>query len=349
MQRLRLFDVRTSDLPVTNGLCATDRVSVARLVNRAQQRLLYCKEAGEDSWIGTWAEVAINVSRSQPYVTLPRQIARLARVSVCNKPVPLRNQFYEYLQFGNGRMPKTCPYDRWAIPQVFQRNHAIMFGRLSGTPRTIRVYSTDPSDGAAGLRLLVQGTDPSGNVVRSLDGPNQIVGENIYFTEPFADSSNQYNTITGFQKDVTMGEIQIFEVDPATGSQVLLHTMEPGEQSSSYSRYYFHNLPCNCCTLTSPVQPITVLAIAKLEPIPVKVDQDYLIIQNLEALIEEAHSLRYSEMDHTDAKKESIYHHSRAVQFLNGELTHYLGLNNPSAIFAPFGSAGLDKIGINMR
>lgn len=361
MQRLRLTDARASRLPTVSGLCQADVVGVANVVNSAQRRLLYCKEASEESWWGTWAEMAFTVSQTNPYLTLPREVARLEGINVCERPVPIFNQFYEYLQFGNGRLPKTFQTCRRPfIQQIFTRNNVPTFVDLGPAPQLIAVYLTDPTD-ALVKRVLVQGLDNNGNIVYSQDNLNQVQGVFVTLQSPFAMATMpgqtiplQWSQMTGFQKDITAGNVQVFQVDPVTGAQVLLLTMEPSETTASYRRYYFDRLPFNCCFSSQTALPqataqnITVTAIAKLELIPVMVDTDYCLLQNLEALIEEAESLRYSEIDTPAAKQFTAVHHNNAVRLLNGELTHYLGENFPSVNFAPFGAARLEykKIGL---
>lgn len=353
MPRLRLFDLKQSDFPKTYGLCSTDTVSVANLANRVQKRLLYCREAGDEGWYGTFAEIRFpNVSRSNPFITMPRWLARVEALTVCNVPVPTNNQFLEYFQFGNGRMPQLYQGDNWCVPNVYQRNNAITFSDLSPTTYTnIRVYPTDLADVASAARVLLQGVDSNGNTIYTQDGNQQVTGEYLTLENPFVDSLNTFTsrTLFGIQKDITVGMLEFHSVD-SSGNEQLLLTMEPGEQVAGYVRYYLSNLPLSCCTPTvATAQALTLRAICKLEPIPVKVDADYLILQNLEAMIEEAHSLRYSEMDSETAKKEALYHHSQAVRMLNGELAHYYGLNTPAVNFSPFGSAKLERVSINMR
>ena len=109
MPRLRLIDFRLSSGPQAVGLCADNIVGCAEYVNSAQRRLVFAKEAGDEGWWGSWAEVAFNgVSRSTPYITTPRNVARVEAIDICDRPVQLNNQFMEYLQFGNGRLPKQC-------------------------------------------------------------------------------------------------------------------------------------------------------------------------------------------------------------------------------------------------
>ena len=146
--RTRLYDIQLSDLPGVVGLCSSDQAGVARVTNIVQQRLLFCKEAGEESWNGTWAEILFTISRDTPYFTLGRDIARLELVDICNTPVDVNNQFTEYLRFGNGRMPKifqqtNCHCFR---PQVYSRNNSPTFVDLTSPPQLLRAYYTDSRD-----------------------------------------------------------------------------------------------------------------------------------------------------------------------------------------------------------
>lgn len=314
------------------------------MVNAAQRRLLMCREAGDEGWYGTWAEVAFsNVSCNNPYITCPREIARLEKMAVCRSPVPIHGQFYEYLDFGNGRMPNRFQA-KYGYVQSYTRNSAATFRDLSPAPQIIRVYATDPADYNASRRVLIQGIDTSNSVVYTQDGFNQCVGVFVDVASPFSDAPMQFNAITGIQKDVTSGPIQIFQVDPTTGDQVLLLTMEPSEQVASYRRYYLNELPRNCCSSrTGTITSLQVTAIAKLELIPVTVDTDYLLIDNLEAITEECQSIRYSEIDKESAKKMAAERHAQAIRLLQGQLVHYYGKTNADVSFSPFGSARLSR------
>jgi len=347
-KRLRLYDCRVSRLPAVIGKCQSDIRDIANAVNTAQRRLLYAVEAGDESWWGTWAEVAFLVDRTTPLITLPREIARLESVNVCNRPIMVHNQFYEYLEFGNGRMPKrqvTCP----GLIQAFTRNNAVTFRDLTSPPQFIRVVLGDAAD--ANRRVLLQGLDNNGNVIYTQDGVNRVTGIFLPLAAPFVQSPMSFNAITGIQKDITVAPVQFFQVDPATGNEILLLTMEPGEETAFYRRYFLNPLPLNCCsgqvpslcTPSGQTPRALVTAIAKLELIPVVVDTDYLLLQNLEAIIEECQSLRLSEADTPAAKQMAQERHKQAIGMLNGELTHYLGTNKPAVSVVPFGSARLER------
>ena len=226
------------------------------------------------------------------------------------------------------------------------RNNVPTFVDLTNGPQIIRIYPGDQVDVDNARRVFVQGLDNNGNVIYSQDVLNRVSGIFVTLASPFVDVPIQFTRIDGLQKDLTAGNVQVFQVDPTTGTEVLLTTMAASETTSWYRRYYFNQLPCGCCP--APIQngtcpTVQATAIAKLEPIPVLVDTDYLLIQNREALIEECASIRYSEMDTMAAKQMAAERHTQAVRYLNGELTHYLGKDTPAINFAPFGTARLEN------
>lgn len=349
MPRLRLIDFRVSDGPPVIGLCKENLPGCANAANRAQRRLIFAKEAGDEGWWGSFAEVAFNgVSQLTPYLTLQREIARVEAFNVCDQPIQSNNQYYEYLQFGNGRMPKRCRnHDRWGcMTESFARNNAVTFVDQTIFPCILRVFATSSNDINSTKRILLQGLDHVGNVIYSSNGGHQVQGIFLDFDSPFSDAPIQFSRITGIQKDVTEGPVQIFQVDPTTGAMTLLLTMEPSETVAGYRRYYLHDLPRNCCRLTNtqtPLLPVRVTAIVKLELIPAVNDLDYLLIQNLEALIEECISIRMSAMDNANAQQIAMVHHLNAIRLLNSEITHFLGKQSPAVGFHPFGSAKLER------
>jgi len=357
-QRLRLYDVVVSRMPALVGLCQDNVPAIANYVNSAQRRLLYAREAREEGWFGTWAEVAFNVSQTEPYITLPREIARLEAINVCNVPVPVRNQWYEYLAFGDGRMPKDNVWrtNNGILTNAYTRNNVVTSVDMTNSPQYIVAYITDAQD--VGKRTLIAGSDASGNPIYSLDVTNNVAGTFLTFTSPSVSTAMVISSIYGIQKDVTVGEVRYYQHDPNTGDEILLLTMAPGETTASYRRYYLHNLPRTCCaadTLSGgccvannpSTTIIQVTALAKLDLIPVQVPTDYLLFQNLEAIIEECQSIRYSEMDEPTALQMSAGRHKMAIGMLNGEQAHFLGLTQPAVAFYPFGFARLrrQKIG----
>lgn len=359
ISRLRLKDMLESELTgsASVGICVGDVSSVARVVNRAQERLLTCREAGDTGWWGGYAEIALTATQNDPYITLPRGAARLIRIDACNYPVRIENQFYEYLDFGSGRWPKLGCDDTTVCASApsmgFRRNTACTFSDLTTPNKSLRIYLGNSAD--VGKRVLVGGTDSNSQTLYSTSNGIAVPGLFATLASPFVDLklsgsaiAVELGSINSIQKDATIGQVRFYEVDITTGAQRLILTMEPGETVASYARYYLGGLPDGCCQVagTAPGSNIVSLtAMVKLDLIPAKVDSDYLLIQSREALICECQSARFGDMDSDSAKAQSAERHRQSVRHLQGQLVHEEGKEDPAINFAPFGSARL----INQR
>lgn len=331
------------------GLCQSNVPEIANYANAAQNRLIHAPESGSEGWWGTYSEVAFSLSRTTPYVTLPRDIARIEGATVCDKPIPVENQFVQFLVFGNGRLRKERRCGVQTM-QAVSRNNAVLFQDMTNPPQLIRIYISDERD--VGKRVLIQGTDSNGNTVFSTDVRTEVLGIFVPLESPFATTALQFNTITGVQKDSTNGKIEIFQVDPNDGTEILLLTMAPSETTASYRRFFFNNIPCSCCSVPNqPEGTVQVTAIAKMELLPLIVDTDYTVLTGIgaiEAIIHEAQSVKYNESDSPNAKGMALDSHRQAIRLLAGQLSHYNGIENVAVNFAPFGSARLERVSIGM-
>jgi len=120
-----------------------------------------------------------NVSRSSPYITAPRGVARVMVMDVCQQPVKLQNDLYEYLWAGNGILPKTlCSGTTSSACTPNLQTQGILRGyypTLVDVPTTedqyIRAYPTDPLD--VGKRILIQAYDTNDVKIYGLNGMQQ--------------------------------------------------------------------------------------------------------------------------------------------------------------------------------
>lgn len=351
--RTTLHDVRLSRIPQVLGHCAADIPSLASYINEAQLRLI--EAGGESGWWGSFASIAFNVNPSDPFIVTPREVARLEEMAVCRTPVRIQNQLYEYLEFGcglqrprpncTGQINEQCgcqdsvqAYDRGTVPTI----RAITPGNK------LRIYMTNSAD--TGKRIFFQSKDGNDKPIYTMDRGVQQNGFFITLDNmvPFIESPMNLNDIQNVAKDVTVGAVQVYGVNPSTDEQTLLSTYAPDETTPSYRRYFLNNVPGQCCDCDSPTGVVQITAIAKLEFTPVAADTDFLLIGNIPALKEECQSIRYSEMDVSNTKKMSELHHRNAIRLLNHELQHYLGRSRPAFQFAPFGNARLENSGVGV-
>lgn len=336
--RATLRDVRLSRIPEAIGSCAGGNALLVSTVNEAQQRLIADESQPDEGWWNTWAVMAFEVTRDVPYFVTPRGVARVTALDICKNPVILRNQFYEYMDFGNGLRPGgCCTANPCGTLTAFDRGQAVTFSELVPPNKKIRAYTTDTTD--LGKRVLLSGKDAFENIIYSQDGFSRAAGEFMEFASPFVDSVNEFTELSGIQKDITNGQVQFYEVDTVTTDERLILTMEPGETVSSYRRYYANGLPTKCCGSDT----VQISAIVKLDFVPVVADTDYLIIGNMPALKEECMAVSYGEVDNPNAKRMAQMHHANALRLLFGELDLYVGKNNVSISVPLFGSDRLRR------
>jgi len=348
-------DFRLSRGPQVLGDCASNISDLLNFVNEAQERLI--NVGGESGWWGGWTKVAFTVSRTNPFITLPPQYARIINLDVCRFPIRIQNEFYEELDAGIGlRIPNTVS-DWCGALEGFERG--VVSTTFDVTPQNqfLRIYFTDPSDGQAAANVIFSGAlDQNGNAIYSQVGNAQIQG--LFLTLPapggpvtFTQSAFIVTGWNSIQKDVTNGDVLLTQVDATTGNEVSLSRFAAWETNPAYRRYYINSLPCTCCPTTNTgilPQNLTVTAMCKYEYVPVARDSDPLIISNIPALIEETQAIKYSSMDSPNAAGQELKHHRRAVKLLQDEMRHYLGELMPAVNFAPFGTAKLEhqRIGL---
>jgi hypothetical protein len=300
--------------------------------------------------------MVFNVTQANPYITTARGTARLIRVDACQIPMPIQNQFYEYLDFGDGTWPKTGCSSTAAVchsgpTSAFRRNRVCTLTDLPTPGYGLRFTTSEASD--AGRRILVACRDQYGNIVRTLDGISQVNGLFTTLAAPFADmiypgtvTLFEISEILGIQKDTTLGIVSIYAVNLTTGAQTLIHQMEPTETVAAYSRYYLSGIPDGCCPTPGVVGSVQVTAMVKLDLVPCAVPSDYLLIQSREAILEECQAIRLFGSDSRDAKGQAAGHHRQAVGILQGQLVLYEGKNSPAVSFRPWGWSRLERQGI---
>ncbi len=333
MERQRLFDLRSKGFFESIGICSTDIARVAAVTNEAQERLLHDPMAPDEGWWGGWAQYAFTVAPPFDYIVTPREVARIILMDVCKRPMKIRNQFYEFLEFGRGYQPNGCTGDNCGQKRQTYERESVPTLSTFVAGNTVRAYPLDARD--VGKRSLISGTDINGKTVYStatLTGL-PILGEYISLDVPFTDTLNAFNTITSIQKDPTVGDVVYWQVDPF-GNEAALSAMEATEQTGLYRKYFLNGLRNRCCGS----QTQQVLALCKMDFIPAQSDQDYLLIQSIPALIEECMAVRYSRMDTPGSQQMAQAKHARALQLLFGQLDHVLGKFSTAITVPLFGS-----------
>lgn len=335
--RLTLQDIKQSTIPEKLGICANDTARLAAIVNDAQHRLIFA--GGEAGFWGTWSKVRFSVSATNPYITLPREFARIINMAIGKYPIYIRNEFYEVLPGGIGPLPPSNCADWCGTVAGYERGIWPTKVDLTDSNQLLRVYVTDNRD--VGTDVFFRALDANGNEINSQQGLNAVNGFYLRLASPFVDSTFVVSKILSMDKPMTYGDIILYQVDQTTGVEVLLSRYLASETKPAYRRYYLHPITnCNCPSFT-------VTALAKHEHIPVVRDTDPLILGNLPALTEMCQALRHYSMDVGVAHQLAGSHERRAVRLLRQELDHYLGKLTPAVEVDRLQQASFCRIGLS--
>ena len=87
-------------------------------------------------------------------------------MDVCKRPMKIRNQFYEFLEFGRGYQPNGCTGNSCGQQrQTYERESVPTLSPFTAG-NSVRAYPLDPID--VGKRSLISGTW-SGQVKESVE------------------------------------------------------------------------------------------------------------------------------------------------------------------------------------
>ena len=325
--RKTLADAKNSTIPGALGIaaCSADFLT---LLNEAQSRL-----ADMGKWWGTYKRMRI--CGTQNCIIWPREVKTVEGLNVCSYSVPIQNMWYEFQEDvyspkvgceGEVVCGETMLLDRGNVPQsrLFSANSYI---------KLVPASSTDDNK-----RILLQGTDPNGNPIRSQDGADWVWGEYVVLASPFAQSVNAFapQALTGAQKPVTDDVIRVYAVNVLTAVETLIATWEPSETNPCYRRTYLTSLPQQCdtsdCTsgcadngdgcetALTDCTNITLEAIVRLQFIPALTDTDWLFISNLQAL---KHMMKAIQKEDKNLYQEAEREVQLALRALRNELEAY--------------------------
>lgn len=325
--RATLRMLKDSRIPYVLEMGPEDQRVIA-YANEAQLRLL---NRSKDGWWDTAQRMRFCVGPSG-CITWPRGIAEIKGLVTCSGSMPLRNGWYEFLNDGSGLADynNCCGgglYDRGYGPTYEDIIPKTYNGAAPLNDKFLRLYISVAAD--AGKRVLVQGTDADNAPLRTIVGGTTINGIYMTLAFPFVDSTVVIASITGIQKDVTLGPVRAYELNPDDGTERALAYWEPDETVPWYRKSYVKGLTSSCCG------GHLVTAMVKLAYYPAKNDTDWLVLGNLAALKDMVQSIRKKE---ANLEAESLYMERSAIRELNAELRAH-GME-PSAVLSVYsGSA----------
>jgi len=196
--------------------------------------------------------------------------------------------------------------------------------------RLVRVLSRGPED--SGLEIRVCGYDDSGNYVRTTDSGTRIDGEKITISNTATNSSTIWSDITRIEKPETDYVVDVYSWDStASVIQRTLGSYEPSETIPTYRKMFVPGIQsmarCDDAAADCDNKDVTVLA--RMQHVPVSVDNDFMTLQNVAAIKLMTMAIQREEQERF---KESQALEVKAQRELDGELAAFLGSGNAMSI-----------------
>jgi len=287
---------------------------VAEYCSRAQERLLH-----KAKWVGTYGRFRVCVQDS--CLTWPREIETIEAAALCDVPMDIRNDWYEFLQAGPGVLTESCGPNLTLV----DRGDAVAFDDVKGLNKKLRVYC----DGAetAGLEILLRYYNDHGQKVYTTVNSVSVEGEYVPLPAAgayeLADDFVMPGGFYGCIKPATLRTVRIYEYDTVTATQRPLAYYEPDETNPVYRRSLIPGISSGCCGGTSGVcGDSTVDIVGKFRTRDVAKDSDALIIQSREALRLMVQAIRKEEDNLFD---DAAKFEARAELVLGEQLRHWMG------------------------
>lgn len=293
----------------------TTDARVAEYVSRAQERLLY-----KGKWVGTYGRYRVCIN--QGCLTWPREIETIEMAALCNCPIDVRNEWYEFLGSGPGVQGEDCGIAR----QLIDRGDNCAFDDVVGTGNKLAVYCDGTE--AAGAKILLRYYNSSGGKVYTTVSGESVEGEYITLPAGGGYAYSTYEVMPGGFYDVvkpaTLRTVRIYQYTVVGGALKPLAYYEPDETNPVYRRSLIPGVS-NTCGGEAADDECSVRSIdimGKFRQRPVSKDSDALIIQSPEALRLMVQAIRAEENSNEEL---SMILEAKAEKTLREQLGHWIG------------------------
>lgn len=232
-------------------------------------------------------------------LSLPYTLDRLIELTLDGVPLTIVSPWYEFVAYGPGIQDDyddrgRCRYNWFGIGVVTDRGEEPVRtiipdeeDSLDG-PWVLRVYASvnEDVDGVPPV-INLQGLDTDGLIIRTLsDGTADTyyngVDVPIDFGVPYTQTTQEFSKITGVVKPETRGYVKLTAWNGTV--EVELSNYAFNETAPSYRHYYVPRLRNRNFGSNGCCHDRVVLARCHKRFVPVKEDNDLLIISNINAL-----------------------------------------------------------------
>lgn len=326
--KLTLESLKRSTVRTIAGVCA-DSPQFVDLANEVQRRLL--RRGG---WFDT--EWLVKLCVTNGCLVWPRYVSAILAARMCDgNTANIKNKWYDIiggaLALGNNSNRSgyggwdSIDYGGWGDVVLADNGTKPTYNNISGnTGRLLRYYVKYQND--IGKTITIFGRKLGGEPLQHLDtNGNWVDGLVLTAAAPFATSSVLVTQIDAVIREATQGQCRLYEYDSINDTLRDLALYDPNETNPRYRASKVLNwcaLPG--CTKTTTVdeveyqtKQIPLEVLVKLEHFDLVNDNDFLLIDNLDAFKAGFQAVKLEEMN--DEQGAEIKW-AKAVRELNLEL-----------------------------
>lgn len=309
MAYITFGDLKASGVSHRINLCPDDS-RFRDAVNRLIRWLLI-----HGSWHGTERIVQVPVDNS--CIVMPGCVATVQGVYSPCGPVSVVGIGYQFI-------PTWRPISDCGAPVAFQAFDTVVSYATIAEAGYLRSYISSQAD--VGKTLTFLGYDENRIWIRTEQEDGLVKdGEVITLASPFVDTVNMFSSVTAVLKEETENRVPVYVVPDVNEAARAFAIYEYWETRPHYQRFKvprwaeIQNCGCRCQVLE---------ALVKLEFIPVRNDEDILLIGNIPAIETGLEALKAKD-DGDLARADAMFFGTRenlrlgAIPLLNQELRTY--------------------------
>lgn len=193
-------------------------------------------------------------------------------MNVCNHlHITPKNNWFDFIPW------ESTWRSSWCGPQLgmVQYGRSPVFQDVLGEGRLIRAYARCNAD--MGKTMTIFGTDNNGQpLMQKDDVGNFIEGKTLTFNKPFVSTDTFVRKIDRILKDKTQCIVDVYGYNADKDVLEDIGHYDPGDTNPNFVKY---QLRIGCCAKIR-----SVVALVKLQYVPVEADTDLVLIENLPQL-----------------------------------------------------------------
>lgn len=282
---------------------------------------------------GDWPMIVdrLRFTLTKKTFVMPSDYDRMMYCTVDNTPVQMQSPWFEFVGYGmeliNSLPSAGTNLNDQQWKGVLDRDNAATFQEIPQDGNTYypRIYAqTDERVDGVRPSIIIQGYDSNGDWIRTPDGAGGFIdGVSIEIngdTAPYYIQSDQsFSYVTGTIKPVTKKNVMLWASTVDGSIMWYIGQYAAGDTTPLYRQY---SIPSMWFNQELPVR--TVVARCRRRYVPIRNDNDFLLISNLPALVSMVQGIYYR-----DAKDPAAYATYRqvSVKLLQEEAKAYIGFN----------------------